>query len=118
MNQDSNGVPMQRISHLEGRVAGVEGTMSDHSGRLDKVEQQLVDVRLGMERLHGDLRLNNQATDQIQRSVSKIEADTSEMIALYRATPRMREGARWWVWAGGVAWAVVMVGATIVAALR
>ena len=70
-----------------------------------------------MSELHGDLKLNNQATEQIKRSVGSIESDTKEMIAVYRASPRQREDVRWWAWMAGAAWAVVMAAATVYAAI-
>jgi hypothetical protein len=92
--------------------------MTSVENRVTDLEGKLVDVRLGMERLHGDLKLNTNTAEQIRAAVTRIQEDTSEMIAVYRATPKMRSNTRWWVWVGGVAWAVVMAGATLVGVLR
>jgi hypothetical protein len=89
----------QRITSVENRVTDLEG--------------KLVDVRLGMERIHGDLRLNTDKAEQIRAAVTRIQEDTSEMIAVYRATPRIKTSVRWWAWVAGTVWATVMAWAAI-----
>lgn len=111
-------VPAERISTLETRVDNVESIASDHGSRITGLENRLVDVRLGMAELHADLKANNLATEQIRSSVASIELDSKEMIAVYRATPRMQDNVRWWAWLVGAAWAAVMAGATLYAALK
>ena len=106
-------VPAERISTLETRVDNVESIASDHGARITGLENRLVDVRLGMAELHADLKANNLATEQIRSSVASIELDSKEMIAVYRATPRMQSTVRWWAWAAGAVWAVVMAVASI-----
>jgi len=109
---------VERLSHLETRVDGVEDAVSSHGSRLLAIEGSVVDVRLGIAQLHGDLKLNNQASAQIQKSVAEIQADTREMIAVYRATPKMRDNVRWWGYLAGALWATIMAGATLYAALK
>lgn len=87
-----------RVTHLEGRVTSVEGALGDVKTTQQRHAQELLDVRIGMERLHADLRVNNESTRRIDANVSKVVQDTSEMLATYKATPRMREDTRWWVW--------------------
>ena len=96
----------------------VESIASDHGTRITGLENRLVDVRLGMAELHADLKANNLATEQIRASVASIESDSKEMIAVYRATPKMRDNVRWWAWLAGAAWATVMAAATLYAALK
>jgi hypothetical protein len=116
----SKAKPMsvERISGLESRVDSVESIASDHGTRITGLENRLVDVRLGMAELHADLKANNLATEQIRASVASIESDSKEMIAVYRATPKMRDNVRWLAWLAGAAWAAVMAGATLYAALK
>lgn len=115
--QGDDAMPLQRVSHLESRADGIEVTLNQHGERLMELEGKVVDVRLGMAQLHGDLKLNNQATEQIQKSVASIESDTKEMIAVYRATPKQRDDLRWWAWLIGALWATLMAGATVVQAI-
>jgi hypothetical protein len=98
--------------------AAAEKRMTSVESRVTDLEGKLIDVRLGMERIHGDLRLNTDKAEQIRAAVSRIQEDTSEMIAVYRATPRIKSNVRWWAWFGGVAWALIMAGATLVGVLR
>ena len=112
-----DAMPLERVSHLESRTDGIEVTLNQHVERLTELEGKVVDVRLGMAQLHGDLKLNNQATEQIQKSVASIESDTKEMIAVYRATPRQRDDVRWWAWIVAAVWATLMAGATVVQAI-
>lgn len=114
----ANPMPVERISGLESRVNSVESVASDHGMRITGLENRLVDVRLGMAELHADLKANNLATEQIRSSVASIEMDSKEMIAVHRATPRMQANVRWWAWLVGAAWATVMAGATLYAALK
>ena len=94
----------QRLSNVEGRVTDLEG--------------RLTDVRIGMERLHGDLRVNTDKAEQIRASVAKIQSDTAEMISVYRATPQIRASVRFWIAFAAALWALVMAAATLIGALR
>ena len=108
---------VERLSHVESKSTAMEDRLDDHGRRISNLEDAVITVRLGMSELHGDLKLNNQATEHIKRSVSSIEGDTKEMIAVYRASPRQREDVKWWAWMAGAAWAVVMAAATVYAAI-
>jgi hypothetical protein len=103
----------KRLSHLKGRSDTVDVRLDEHGRRITVLESGVIDLRLAMAQVHGDLKINNVTTEAIQKSVSSIESDTREMIAVYRATPKMREDMRFWVWVAGAAWATVLAVATV-----
>ena len=90
----------------------MEGSVSDIKAVVARHEKDLSDLRVGLATLHGDLKVNNESTRRIDENVTKVVLDTAEMLAVYKATPRMQENTRWWVWVLTTIGGAVVTGST------
>jgi hypothetical protein len=70
-----------RLNQLEVRVGSVEGHMGD--------------VRVGLERLHSDLKLNTSTTQHVQNAVEKIADDTGDMVSLMKGLKSIGKILAW-----------------------
>lgn len=102
----------EKVSHLEGRMTSAESTIADVKAIVTRHEKDLSDLRVGLATLHGDLKMNNESTRRIDDNVSKVVQDTAEMLAVYKATPRMQEDTKWWVWVVGTIATIIVTGST------
>jgi len=110
--------PGERIVRVEGQVASIVDALDEHGERISALESSITDVKMGLGKLHGDLALNNQVTGQISQRVDAIGSDVKDIVAMYRATPRMAGAVRYVAWAVGAVCTLVITVATVVAAIK
>lgn len=94
---------------LESRVSGIDT-------RVTLLERSTAEIAVGLANVHGDLRLNAQETKHVREAVNEIKSDTGEMLATYRAAPRMQANTRFWLgFIGGILAIATSVSALYVA---
>lgn len=99
--------------NLEARVSNLENGQSETNKRIDLVESGVNRIALRVAELHGDMKMAAAETRNVNNSVQEIKRDTREMIAMYQATPRLRESVRFWVWAIGAAATALVTFSTV-----
>ena len=58
--------------------------------RLSVAEQGLAAVQVGLERVHGDLKVNNQLTVNMDSSLSTMQKDISQIVSMYKGAKEWR----------------------------
>lgn len=69
--------------------------------RVVNLETQVADVKIGMAQLHGDLKMTAQEMRHVADNVKEIKTDTSEMVSIYKAQPRIQASTKFWMYVIG-----------------